>query len=211
MKREPLQEKKPFAPHQELGAPLASKAREELGVELVFTSRQTQQILRERARLLARETTRTAQPEETMRVVEFSLAHERYAVEAVFVRSVQQAPRLTPIPCTPAFVLGIMSVHGRILSVVDLRAFFDLPAISMAQREAVIILRTERLEIGALIDEVLGSWLLPVKSLKAVVPGRVGIRREYLRGVVDDQLFVLDAERILSDKRMVVGGDEIEI
>lgn len=211
MKREPLQEKKSLTPHQGLGAPLASKAREELGVELVFTSRQTQQILRERARLLARETTRNAQPEETMRVVEFSLARERYAVEAVFVRSVQQAPPLTPIPCTPAFVLGIMSVHGRILSVVDLRAFFDLPAISMAQREAVIILRTERLEIGALIDEVLGSWLLPVKSLKAVAPGRVGIRREYLRGVVDDQLFVLDAERILSDKRMVVGGDEIEI
>jgi purine-binding chemotaxis protein CheW len=212
MKREPLQESKTLAPHQELGAPLAEKARGELGQESVFMPRQTQQILRERARVLAQETARdTVQQEEMMRVVEFSLARERYAVEAVFVRSVQQVQQLTPLPCTPAFVLGIINVHGRILSVVDLRAFFDLPPISTAQRETVIMLRTEKLELGVLIDEALGSWLLPVKSVKAVAPGRFGIRREYLRGIVDEQVIVLDVERILSDKRMIVGGDEVEI
>jgi purine-binding chemotaxis protein CheW len=212
MKREPLQESKTFAPRQELGAPPAEKAWRELGEESALTSRQKQQILRERARVLAKETTQDAAlQEETMRVVEFSLARERYAVEAVFVRSVQQAPQLTPIPCTPAFVLGIINVHGRILSVVDLRAFFDLPPISTAQREAVIILRTEKLELGVLIDEVLGSWLLPVKSVKTVAAGRFGIRREYLRGIVDEQIIVLDVERILSDKRMIVGGDEVEL
>ncbi|MGE0682399.1 MAG: chemotaxis protein CheW [Candidatus Binatia bacterium] len=212
MKREPLQDSKTFAPHQELEAPLAEKAWGGPGKESTFTPRQTQQILRERARILAKETTQdAAQQEETLRVVEFSLARERYAVEAVFVRSVQQAPQLTPLPCTPAFVLGIMNVHGRILSVVDLRTFFDLPPISTAHREAVVILRTGKLELGVLIDEVLGSWLLPVKSVKAVAPGRFGIRREYLRGIVDERVIVLDVERILSDKRMIVGGDEVEL
>jgi purine-binding chemotaxis protein CheW len=212
MKREPFQESKTFVAHQELGAPLTKKAWGELGEDSALTSRQTQQILRERARVLAKETTRDgSSQEETMRIVEFSLARERYAVEAVFVRSVQQIQQLTPLPCTPAFVLGIINVHGRILSVVDLRAFFDLSPISTAQREAVIILRTEKLELGVLIDEVLGSWLLPVKSVKAVAPGRFGIRREYLRGIVDEQVIVLDVERILSDKRMIVGGDEIEL
>jgi purine-binding chemotaxis protein CheW len=211
MKREPLQESKTFVPRLELGAPLAEKAWREASEESTLTPRQKQQILRERARVLAQEPARdVAQQEETMRVVEFSLARERYAVEAVFVRSVQQGQQLTPIPCTPAFVLGILNVHGRILSVVDLRAFFDLPPLSTAQREAVIILRTEKLELGALIDEVLGSRLIPVKSVKPVAPGRFGVRREYLRGIVDEQVIILDVERILSDKRMIVGGDEVE-
>jgi purine-binding chemotaxis protein CheW len=73
------------------------------------------------------------------------------------------------------------------------------------------MLRTKELEIGVLVDEVFGSLLLPVKSVKATAPGRSGIRRGYLRGVVDEQLIVLDVERILSDKRMIVGGDEIEL
>lgn len=212
MKREPLQESKTFTLPQGLGASLAEKPWRGPSKEAAPTPRQTQQILQERARALAKETARDAEPQgETMRVVEFSLARERYAVEAVFVSSVQQAPQLTPLPCTPAFVLGIMNVHSRILSVIDLRAFFDLPPLSAAQREAVIILRTEKLELGVLIDDVLGSWLLPLKSVKAVAPGRFGIRRGYLRGLVDEQVIVLDVERILSDKRMIVGGDEVEL
>jgi len=179
--------------------------------EAAFTSDQKQQILHERARLLAMETTDEATQEETMRVVEFSLAQERYAVEAIFVGGVHQVRHITPIPCTPSFILGVINVHGRIISVVDLRKFFDLPPVAVTLKETVVVLRTEKLELGVVVDEVLGSQVFPMKSLKTTALGRSGIRREYLRGMAEEQAIVLDVKRILSDKRMVVGGDEVEL
>lgn len=183
----------------------------ELHGEAALTPEQKQQILNERAYVLATETAQGNTQEETMRIVEFSLAQERYAVEAIFVRGVHQVRHITPIPCTPLFVLGIINVHGRILSVVDLRSFFDLPRVATTPRETVVILRAGKLELGVAVDTVLNSQLLPMKSLKTTSLGRARIRREYLRGVVEEQMFVLDVERILSDKRMIVGGDEVEL
>ena len=182
-----------------------------LSTEAALTPEQKQQILHERAHVLATETASGNTQEETIRIVEFSLAHERYAVEATFVRGVHQVRHITPIPCTPSFILGIINVHGRILSVVDLRSFFDLPQVAATPKETVVVLRTEKLELGVAVDTVLGSRLLPLKLLKTTSLGRSRVRREYLRGVVEEQMFVLDVGRILSDRRMIVGGDEVEL
>ena len=86
----------------------------ELHGEAALTPEQKQQILNDRARILATETTEEDAREETMRIVEFSLAQERYAVEAIFVGGVHQVRHITPIPCTPSFILGVINVHGRI-------------------------------------------------------------------------------------------------
>jgi len=210
MKKEQLQISNLFVSDQDIEKPRSEEVKMELHGEAALTSEQKQQILNERARALATETTQGNTQEETMRIVEFSLAQERYAVEAIFVRGVHQARHVTPIPCTPSFVLGVINVHGRILSVIDLRNFFDLPQ-AATPKETVVVLRTEKLELGVAVDSVLGSLLLPMKSLKTTSLGRSGIRREYLRGMAEEQIVVLDVERILSDKRMIVGGDEVEL
>lgn len=44
-----------------------------------------------------------------------------------YVREIYPLKEFTPIPCTPPFVLGIINVRGQILSVIDIKKFFDLP------------------------------------------------------------------------------------
>ena len=88
---------------------------------------QTKRILRERALALAAEPGETQTLADSIEVVEFLLAHERYAVESSYVREVYPLENLTPLPCTPGFVLGIVNLRGEILSVIDLKKFFDLP------------------------------------------------------------------------------------
>jgi purine-binding chemotaxis protein CheW len=179
--------------------------------QTVLTPEQKQRILNERARVLARGQTRDGVQEETIRIVEFFLAHECYAVEATFVREVQHVKHLTPLPCTPSFVLGIMNIRGHILSVVDLRVFFDLPQDRLHERDTVIVLRTEEFELGVLTDGVIGARPVSLRSIMPVSPGLSGIRREYLRGISEEHTILLDVERILSDKRMLVGADEVEL
>src|SRR5262245_38881536 len=78
---------------------------------LVPTPAQKRQILLARALDLAREDMQRRVPEESLRIVEFPLAHEKYAVEATFVQEVYQIKQITPLPCTPPFVLGIVNVR----------------------------------------------------------------------------------------------------
>jgi purine-binding chemotaxis protein CheW len=86
---------------------------------------QQRAILRARALGLAAEA--TAAPGESSEVLEFVLAQERYAIETAWVREVVPLRDLTPLPGLPAFVLGIIHLRGQIVSLLDLRKFFELP------------------------------------------------------------------------------------
>jgi purine-binding chemotaxis protein CheW len=65
--------------------------------------------------------------DEYIEVVEFLLAHEKYGIESKCVREVYPLKELTPVPCTPSFVRSIINVRGKILSVIDIKKFFELP------------------------------------------------------------------------------------
>ncbi len=88
--------------------------------------------------------------------MKFLLTHENYGIESVYVREVHPLKELTPLPCTPSFVLGIINVRGQILSVIDLKKFFDLPAQEPTSLNKVIIFHNNRIEFGILADAVIG-------------------------------------------------------
>jgi len=60
------------------------------------------------------------------------------------------------------------------------------------------------MQLGILADVVLGIRLLSPDGMQPSLPTLTGIRAEYLRGVTQDRLVVLDAGKILADPAMVV-------
>jgi purine-binding chemotaxis protein CheW len=162
------------------------------------------QILLKRARELAREPQTESAATERLEIVEFLLSSETYGIESSYVGEVYPLKNLTPLPCTPSFVLGIMNVRGRILSVLDIRKWFDLPGCGLSDLNKVIIIRDGAMEFGLLADAITGVRLIPVTALKPSLPTLTDIRSEYLRGVTEERLVVLDGKTILSDRKIVV-------
>lgn len=150
-----------------------------------------------------------AKVDTALEVLEFRLAQERYAVEANRVREVQPLGDLTPLPCTPAFVLGIVNVRGRILPVLDLKRFFELPEEGITDLHRIIIVRGADLEFGLLADVIVGLRALPTESLQPSLPTLTGIHADYLKGVTADRLVVLDLARLIEHPRIVV-NEEVE-
>jgi chemotaxis signal transduction protein len=64
---------------------------------------------------------------EQIELVVMRLGEEFYALEARFVFDIRPFERITHVPRTPAWVAGVVNHRGRILSVIDLRRFFNLP------------------------------------------------------------------------------------
>lgn len=165
-----------------------------------------QEILRERAMVLAREP-ETARGGERLEIVEFLLSPERYGIESTHIGEVYPLKELTPLPCTPPFVLGVMNVRGRILPVLDIRKFFDLPEKGLSDLNKVIVLQGDAMEFGILADAIIGTRTVPVADLLPSLPTLTDIRAEYLRGVTAERLVVLDGGKILSDRKIVVHED----
>ena len=114
------------------------------------------QLLKARARKLARDNAKEKPAGESIEVVEFLLAYETYGIESSYVREICPLKELTPVPCTPPFVLGIINVRGQIISVIDMKIFFDLPEHGLTDLNKVIIVHDEKMEFGILADSILG-------------------------------------------------------
>ena len=70
-------------------------------------------------------------------------------------------------------------------------------------------MRTPRLELGILADEIIGVRFIAPQEIQASLPTLTGVRADYLRGVTSDRTVVLDAVRLLADEKLIV-RDEVE-
>jgi len=168
------------------------------------TAEEKKKILKTRAKALAREPEGDKDGREQLEIVEFLLADERYAIDSSFVHEVYPLRELTPLPGTPLFVAGIINVRGQIVSVVDLKKFFDLPAKGLTDLNTVIILSDGHMQFGLLADAVAGVRRIPLLEMQPPLPTLTGIRQEYLQGVTGQRLVILDAAKILADPRVIV-------
>ena len=148
------------------------------------------------------------------RFVLLSIASAHYAVPESFVTELDRVPAITPVPRVPAWLRGVTSVRGDILSVIDMRTFLGLePAAPHSARMLVVRLLDEDFTAGLLVDTV--------DRIIAIAPGDIvppasrleGPLVAYLRGVctIGDRLVaVLDLDQFLrsSEIRQFDDGNE---
>jgi len=161
-------------------------------------------ILKQRAAILAREQQADQVVQARLEVIEFLLAYERYAIESSWVREVYPLKEITPLPGAPAFVLGIINVRGQIVSIVDLKKFFDLPAKGLTDFNKVIIIGDGKIEFGVLADSVPGVRQIAREEIQPPLPTQTGVRAEYVQGLTADRLVVLNVAKILADPAIKV-------
>ena len=101
-------------------------------------------------------------------------------------------------------------MRGQILSIIDLKKFFDLPEKGLTDLNKVIVVQREGMAFGILADVILGVRRIAPQDLQPSLPTLTGIRAEYLRGVTKERLVVLDVGKILLDKNIVV-QEEVRI
>ncbi|MEW6237705.1 MAG: chemotaxis protein CheW [Candidatus Omnitrophota bacterium] len=191
-----------WAIHRRIEAAQASLERGETP-----TAEEKKRILQARARMLAQSPESGSPGQESLEVLEFMLAYEQYAIEISFVREAVPLREFTPLPSAPPFVLGIVNARGEILSVVDLKKFFNLPEKGLTDLNKVIVIENGAMRFGVLADVILGISHIPLAAIQPPPAAFTGLRADYLRGVTPEGSIILDAEKILSDRRIVMSDE----
>lgn len=160
-------------------------------------------ILHARAQALARPASRSSTGP-GLEILEFFLANERYGLETSYVREVHPLRNLTPLPCTPAFVSGVVNLRGQIVPVLDLKKFFGLAEQGLTDLHRIILVGQGELEFGLLADISVGVRTIAVDSIQPAPSTLEGPGAEYLKGVTAERLVILDLAAILADPRILV-------
>lgn len=85
----------------------------------------------------------------------FVLAGELYGVELTRIREILSPPPLTPVPRAPPEVMGVCSVRGLLVTVIDLRRRLRLAENDVTRRARILLTQGESGEvIGLFVDEV---------------------------------------------------------
>jgi purine-binding chemotaxis protein CheW len=84
----------------------------------------------------------------------FRLAEERFALPIAQIREIIKVPLITRVPRTEPFVLGVLSLRGTIVPVVDLRMLLGQPDSPQTRRSRVLIFIRAGELVGLLVDEV---------------------------------------------------------
>ena len=137
----------------------------------------------------------------TGRFVLLSIASTHYAVPEAFVTELERVPRITMVPQVPAWMRGVTSVRGDIVSVIDMRSFLGLEAHQPpTARMLVVRLLDEPFSTGLIVDAVDRIVTVDTGAISAPASPLEGPLAPYLRGVceIGDRLVaVLDLDRLL--------------
>ncbi|HYC00979.1 MAG TPA: chemotaxis protein CheW [Candidatus Limnocylindrales bacterium] len=163
-----------------------------------------QEVLEARARILARPPQPQTAQAEGLRVLEFRLGPDRYAIEQRYVREVQALSDLTPLPSVPSFVRGIVNVRGQILAVIDLFELLELPRSAGTDERMLAIVQWNDVEFCILADAIVGVGSVTRATVQPSLPSLSGAAAKYLVGVTVEHVAILDIGRIAADPGFLV-------
>ena len=121
--------------------------------------------------------------EAMIQLVCFKLANEEYAVKITDIREVIRTRRITKVPQTPVFALGIINLRGSIIPVYDLRSWFKLSMKEFDHVTKIIIADVGGEEFSMVVDEVIENVILESSQIDAAPKGGLWINRECVLGL----------------------------
>lgn len=157
--------------------------------------------------------------DESVELVLMQLGGEVYGVDVQYVADVQRLGRVTSVPRTPEWLRGVANLRGRILSVVDLKKFFNLATVEDDEEKDekdlyLVVIESPHLDVAFLVDAVLAIESTPSAQVRNADGIVRGLPAEYVRGVVDlgnygygDLVVVLDLQILLADHRMIINEE----
>ncbi len=89
----------------------------------------------------------------------FCLAGEEYGINILKVQEIRGWSEVTPMPNTPASILGVINLRGTVVPIVELRSHFNLPEVPPSPTTVIIVVKAveangNQRTMGMVVDAV---------------------------------------------------------
>jgi purine-binding chemotaxis protein CheW len=133
--------------------------------------------------------------------VTFRLDSELYGINVLQVQEVLRYSEIVPVPGAPEFVLGIINLRGNVVTVIDTRKCFGLPAKESDDASRIVIIESGKNIAGLLVDSV--AEVVNISSHQIEVAPDVGTTEaaKYIQGIANHNkeiLILVDVNKLLT-------------
>jgi purine-binding chemotaxis protein CheW len=136
----------------------------------------------------------------------FFLKQEEYGIEILKVQEIIGIQPITRVPRTPEFVKGVINLRGKIIPVTDLRAKFNLEEREESSETCIIVVRTNGVEIGVIVDRVSEVLDISDAEIEDVPSFGSDVSTDYLLGIGNTNgrvRLLLNIEKILTTQEAI--------
>lgn len=124
----------------------------------------------------------------------FALGDEEYAIDILRLREIIRTRPITEVPRAPPFVLGVISVRGEVLPVIDLRLRLRGVPTEPGPTSRVLVVKRDGEPFGLLVDAVREVLRLRAEDVEPT-PALLGASdSEYIAGIarpLPDRLVIM--------------------
>jgi len=122
--------------------------------------------------------------ESLLELLTFTLGNEEYAFRISEIHEIIRPQQATLIPKTVPHLLGITSLRGKIIPVIDLKRLLSLEGNAVEQaKQKVLVLKGPKGPIGALVDRVVGVIRPSASKIVATPPHLPDAQTRFIEGV----------------------------
>ncbi len=139
---------------------------------------------------------------EAREVLGFVIEGSAYGVDIPTIAEILRLLEVTPVPRAPSFILGVLSVRGRLVTIVSTRELLRIPPAASLTRQRVLLINVGKETLGFVVDEVLQVFRVlreevepPEVLTDDPAPHALGIAR-----TGSETLILLDLARLLDDR-----------
>lgn len=161
-------------------------------------------ILKERANNVKHSLKKLKRSEKILPGLEFLFSNEKFVIELIYISEVILLKNLTPLPSTPEFILGIINIKGKIISVINIKKFFNQPSKEIKYLSKVIVVNYNKIELGILVDEIIGITDIELEKLQLKVNDITLNYKNFTIGITEERGIVLDIKKILLSERLII-------
>ena len=136
----------------------------------------------------------------------FMLAGEEYGVDILRVQEIKGWDKVTRIPHTPAYVLGVINLRGAVVPILDLRCRFGLETIAFGPTTVVIVVRVvsgrDERTVGVVVDAVSEVYNVDAADTKPPPDVCGGVDTVFVKGLAtieEKMLILLDIDRLIGN------------
>lgn len=135
--------------------------------------------------------------------VTFLLEGETYGINVMQVQEVLRYTEIAPVPGAPSYVLGIINLRGNVVTVIDTRHRFGLPASEITEQTRIVIIEADTHVVGILVDAVAEVVYLRQSEIETAPNVGNDESAKFIQGVCNknDQLLILvELDKLLTEQ-----------
>lgn len=140
----------------------------------------------------------------------FTLGEETFAANVAKVLNILEMMKITKVPKSPDYMLGVINLRGSVLPLIDLRIKFGMKQTAFTTKTCILVLEVEidkdLLKIGALVDSVQEVFEFAPEKIQQAPNIGSKFKSDIIYGVAkisEEFIMLLDMDKIFTTEELI--------